>query len=83
MLNFLEHLYEHARNTLLWFIVYFFLQTLIWIALGILILLYPQTLFILVAVFFVLLAAINIYLSLIFIKFAYRLKKAKDLIKIN
>lgn len=83
MLNFLEHLYNHARNTMIWFIVYFVLQTLIWIALGVLVLIYPQTLFILVAVFFVLLAAVNIYLALIFVKFAYKLKKAKDLVKVN
>ncbi|HMB26435.1 MAG TPA: hypothetical protein VKP03_03380 [Patescibacteria group bacterium] len=78
MLNFLENLYQHTRNTLVWFIIYFALQTIIWVALGVLILLHPQTLFILVAVFFVLIAALNLYFGLLFIRYAIKLKKIKS-----
>ncbi len=78
MLHLVESLYSHARNTLIWFIIYFVIQMIIWAAMAALILIYPQTLFILVAVFFVLLAALNIYLALIFCKFLYKLKKAKS-----
>ena len=81
MLNFLEKFYAHTRNTLVWFVVYFVLQTIIWIALGVLILVFPQTLFILVAIFFVLLAAVNVYFALIFVKYIHRLKKLRQILK--
>jgi hypothetical protein len=83
MLHFLENFYHHVRSTLVWFIVYFVLQTIIWISLGVLVILFPQTLFILVALFFVFLAAINIYFALLFIRFAHKLNKLKGTLKLK
>ncbi|MBT5337833.1 hypothetical protein HN858_02865 [Candidatus Falkowbacteria bacterium] len=83
MLHFLEKFYQHTRNTLMWFIVYFVLQTVIWIALGVLVLVYPQTLFILFALFFVLIAAVNVYFAILFIHYFTKLKKLKDTLKIG
>jgi len=80
MLKFLEHFYQNIRNTLIWFIVYFALQTIIWSALGAVILLYPAALFILVAIFFVLFAAVNLYFMALFIRYAVKLKNLKDLV---
>jgi hypothetical protein len=65
---------------LIWFIVYFALQTIIWSALGAVILLYPAALFILVAIFFVLFAAVNLYFMALFIRYAVKLKNLKDLV---
>jgi hypothetical protein len=65
---------------LIWFIVYFALQTIIWSALGVVILLYPAALFILVAIFFVLFAAVNLYFMALFIRYAVKLKNLKDLV---
>jgi len=83
MFQFLEKFYEHSRNTLIWFIIYFVLQAVIWIALGILILIYPQTLFLLVSLFFILFAAVNIYFALIFLRYTWKLKQVKDALKIK
>ncbi len=83
MLNFIEKFYHHSRTTLMWFVVYFIIQTAIWISLGVLILLYTQTLFILVALFFVLLAAVNLYFAIVFIAYFHKLKKLKDAIRLK
>lgn len=80
MLKFLEHFYHHIRNTVIWFIIYFALQMIIWVALGVMILIYPATLFLLVAIFFVLFAAVNLYFMALFIRYAIKLKHLKDLI---
>lgn len=82
MLKSLNALYGHVRNTLLWFFFYFILQTIIWITLAILILVYPQALFILFSVFFVLFAAISIYFALVTAKYAFKIKKMKDKLSI-
>jgi len=55
-LDFLKDFYHNVRNTLIWFVVYFFLQAIIWIVLAVLILLYPQALYVLATVFFFILA---------------------------
>ncbi|NQT49425.1 hypothetical protein HQ571_01895 [Candidatus Kuenenbacteria bacterium] len=78
MLKALDNLYHNVRNTLVWLVVYFALQVVLWVALAVLILIYPQALFILFSVFFVLLAALNVYLALIALKYSLRLKKLKD-----
>ena len=78
MLNIFQGLHAHIRNTLVWFIVYFIMQTIIWAAMAVLVILYPQTLFILVSVFFILLAALNIYLILIFARYLWKLRKLKN-----
>ncbi len=83
MIAFLENLYAHARNTLVWFIVYFILQAIIWTVMGVLVLIYPQILFVLMAIFFVLFGALNLYFMLIFIGYALKLKRIKDYLKIN
>ncbi len=83
MLNFLENLYHHSRTTLMWFVVYFVIQTVIWISLGVLILLYPQTLFILVALFFVLFSAVNLYFAIVFASYFHKLKKLKTAIRLK
>ena len=82
MLKSIESLYQHVRNTMVWFVLYFVLQTVIWITLAILILIYPQALFILFSCFFVLLSAISIYFALVAAKYAFRLKKLKDKISL-
>ncbi|MBI5077608.1 hypothetical protein HZB94_04480 [Candidatus Falkowbacteria bacterium] len=80
MLKFVEHFYHHVRNTIIWFVIYFALQTIIWVALGVVILMYPAALFILVAIFFVLFAAVNLYFMALFIRCAIKLKHLKDLV---
>lgn len=77
-LNFLKDLYHNVRNTLVWFVVYFFLQAVIWVALAVLILVYPQSLYVLAAVFFFILAVVSIYFGGIVAKYAYKIKKLKD-----
>jgi len=79
-LEFLQSFYHHMRNALLWFAIYFLLQTIIWIALAILIWYYPQALFILVVIFFCVLAIVSLYFSIVVFKYVYKLKKLKDLI---
>ena len=77
----LHDLYRHLQNTLMWFVVYFILQTLIWIALATLIWFYPQALFVIVAIMFILLAIISLYFAIMFIRYAVKLKELKKLIK--
>jgi len=77
-LNFIKEFYQSVRNTLVWFIVYFFLQAAIWAALAILILVYPQALYVLAAVFFFVLAVVSIYFGAVIIKYTCKLKKIKD-----
>jgi hypothetical protein len=77
----LHDLYRHLQNTLIWFVIYFILQTIIWIALAILIWFYPQALFVIVAVMFILLAIISLYFAIMFIRYAVKLKDLKKLIK--
>jgi len=77
----LHDLYRHLQNTLLWFVVYFVLQTIIWIALAILILFYPQALFVIVVITFALLAVVSFYFALMFIRYSMKLKDLKKLIK--
>jgi len=80
-LEFLENIYDHIRNTLVWFVVYFLVQAIIWIALAILIWLFPDALFILAIIFFVILALISLYFACMFIKYLRKLGKIKDFIK--
>jgi len=77
-LNFLKDFYHNVRNTFIWFVVYFFLQAIIWIALAILILVYPQALYVLAAVFFFILAIVSFYFACVVIKYARKIKKLKD-----
>ncbi|MFA6537448.1 MAG: hypothetical protein WCT18_03545 [Patescibacteria group bacterium] len=83
MFNFLEQFHQSVRNTIIWFIVYFVLQAIVWLTMGILILIYPQTLFILVAIFFVIFAALNLYFMLIFIRYAIKLHRIKKFLRIK
>ncbi|MEK7511950.1 MAG: hypothetical protein AAB575_02945 [Patescibacteria group bacterium] len=59
------------------------MQTIIWAAMAVLVILYPETLFILVSVFFILLAALNIYLILIFCNYLFKLRKFKKLLSFD
>ncbi len=79
-LNFIKEFYLSVRNTLVWFVVYFMLQALIWAALAVLILVYPQALYVLAAAFFFVLAVVSIYFGCVIIKYARKLKKLKDTI---
>lgn len=79
-LNFLQSFYSHVRNTLLWFVIYFIIQTLIWVMLGILVLIYPQALFVLAVVFFFILAVVSLYFAILVARYVYKLKKLKNLI---
>lgn len=83
MLHFVENFYFHVRNTLVWFVVYFFIQAMIWIALGLLIIIYPQALFIIAAAFFVVLAGLNMYFVFLFIRYAMKLKKMYRLLQLK
>ncbi|KKQ79223.1 MAG: hypothetical protein UT02_C0044G0011 [Parcubacteria group bacterium GW2011_GWC2_38_7] len=77
-LDFLKDFYHNVRNTLIWFVVYFFLQAIIWIVLAVLILLYPQALYVLATVFFFILAVVSIYFACVVIKYVVKIKKLKD-----
>ncbi len=77
-LNFVRDLYHSVRNTLIWFVVYFLLQAIIWVVLAFLILAYPQALRILVATFFFVFAVVSLYFAGIVIKYTRKLKKLKN-----
>jgi|GEM_PF-1398375 len=77
-LNFIKDFYLSVRNTLVWFVVYFLLQAVIWVALAILILVYPQALYVLAAVFFILIAIVSLYFACVVIKYTRKLKGLKD-----
>lgn len=81
MMEFLEGFYQQIRNTLVWFVIYFIIQTVLLVALAILILIYPEALFILVAICFIGLAVVSLYFAAVFIKYTLKLKKIKDLLK--
>ncbi|MFH0780299.1 MAG: hypothetical protein V1928_05645 [Parcubacteria group bacterium] len=78
--NFLKHFYHHVRGTLIWFVVYFFLHAIIWSTLGVLIWLYPQALFVLASLFFFIITIVSLYFAILFIRYALKLKKIKDLL---
>lgn len=78
--NFLKHFYQHVHNSLVWLIVYFAFQTIILVALALLIWIYPQALFILISLLFLLLAVISIFLACIISKYVFKLKKVKNLL---
>ena len=80
MLDFLKDFYQNVRNTLVWFVIYFLLQALIWIALAVLIVLYPQALVILASIFFFILSVVSIFLACVVMKYVRKLKKVKDLL---
>ena len=79
-MNFIKSFYDHVRNTLVWFVIYFILQAIIWALLGVLIMLYPQALFTLVIIFFFLLSAVSIYFAVLIARYVLKLKKIKELI---
>jgi hypothetical protein len=79
-LNFLKDFYQSVRNTLVWFVVYFLLQAIIWIALGVLILVYPQALYVLAAIFFFVLAVVSIYVGFMISRYVRKLKKIKSML---
>jgi len=76
--NFLKDFYENIRNSLLGIMVYFILQSLVWIALAILIIMYPQSLMIIFAVVFCVFALLGFYFAFIFARYLSKLKKIKD-----
>lgn len=80
MLDFLKDFYLNVRNTLVWFVIYFVLQAIIWVALAILVILYPQALVVLAAIFFFVLSVVSIFLACVVIKYVRKLKKVKDLL---
>jgi hypothetical protein len=80
MLDFLKDFYLNVRNTLVWFVIYFVLQAVIWVALAILVILYPQALVILAAIFFFILSVVSLFLAFVVIKYVKKLKKVKDLL---
>ena len=80
-LEFLENIYDHIRNTLVWFIVYFILQAFIWAVLAILIWIYPQALFVLVSIFFFVIAIVSLYFAIMFIGYLKKVRKFKNFIK--
>ncbi|MFH1766700.1 MAG: hypothetical protein ABH826_01250 [Patescibacteria group bacterium] len=82
-LNFIKDLYNYIRKSMMWVIVYFVAQTLIWVLLAILVLLYPDTLRILAVVFFFVLAAISFYFIILVSKYARKFKKLKDLLSLK
>jgi hypothetical protein len=81
MLEFLDKFYRHIRNALLWFAIYFIVQALIWVALAILIWFYPQSLFLLVVIFFSVLALVSLYFGVVFLGFLLKVKKIKGYLK--
>lgn len=80
MLDFLKDFYLNVRNTLVWFVIYFVLQAVIWVALAILVILYPQALVLLAAIFFFILSIVSLFLACVVIKYVKKLKKVKDLL---
>lgn len=76
--NVIKEFYLDVRNTLVWFVVYFFLQAIIWIGVAVLIWLYPQTLQVLATIALVVLAVVSLYFGILFAKYAHKLKKLKD-----
>ena len=80
MINVLKDFYQNVRNTLVWFVIYFFMQALIWIALAILILVYPQALYVLAAIFFFILSFVSFYFACVVIKYVRKLKNVKDML---
>lgn len=78
-LNVLKDFYLHLRNTLVWFVVYFFIQAIIWLGLAALIWIYPQTLAILATIALVVLSVVSIYFGILFTRYACKLKKIKDI----
>lgn len=58
-----QGIYKSLRNALLSIFIYFVLQTILLLAIGVLILVYPFALIILVAVFFFLLAIISLVVA--------------------
>ncbi len=79
-LNVLKDFYLQLRNTMIWFVVYFFLQTLIWIAVAILIWLYPQTINVLATIALAILAVVSFYFGVLFTRYVLKLKKLKDVV---
>lgn len=83
MMNILKDFYQNVRNTMVWFVVYFILQAAIWVALAVLVLIYPQFLTILAAIFFFVIAVVSLYFGCVIIKYVRKLKNVKDMITGN
>ena len=79
-LNVLKDFYLQVRNTLIWFVVYFFLQAIIWIAVAICVWVYPQTINVLATIALAVLAITSIYFGILFTRMVLKLKKIKDVI---
>jgi len=58
-------------------VVYFFIQALIWVALALLIWMYPSALFMLVVIFFSLLALISLYFAFMLMGYLKKLHQIK------
>ena len=79
-LNVLKDFYQQVRNTLVWFVVYFFAQAIIWITVAILVWLYPQTINVLATIALAVLAFISVYFGILFTRIVLKLKDLKDAI---
>jgi hypothetical protein len=79
-MNVLKEFYDHVRSTLVWAVVYLVAQTLIWVTLGILVLIYPEALAVLFGIFFLILAAVTCYVAIVVGGYLRKLKKIKNLI---
>lgn len=80
MQNFVMHFYQHVRDSLLWLVVYFIMQALIWIGFGIIIWLYPQALKVFVCAALAVLTITSLYLAAIVGHYVWKLKRIKNLI---
>ncbi|MBU1132632.1 hypothetical protein KKC32_05320 [Patescibacteria group bacterium] len=77
---FLREFYHNVRNTFIWILLYFIVQALIWLALAVLVFMYPESLAILFGVFFVILSVVCIYSAILVSRYAMKLKALKDMI---
>jgi hypothetical protein len=78
--NVLKDFYLQVRNTLVWFVVYFFAQAIIWITVAVLIWLYPQTINVLATIALAVLSLVSVYFGILFTRMVLKLKDLKDAI---
>jgi hypothetical protein len=76
----LDQLYRFIRKLLFEVLLYFVLQSLLLIVLAVVIVLYPYALNLMVSLFFVIMAAIGLYVAIRIGILFHKVKKVKDIV---
>jgi uncharacterized membrane protein HdeD (DUF308 family) len=76
----LQNIYKNLRNSLMSIFLYFLLQTILFVTLAILIVVYPFALVLFFAMFLIVLAIISLIIAIKVKKYHGGLKKVKEMI---